>query len=248
MQPPDKIVKNLCTFLCQDAEQTPTFSYTTTILDGILSFQGSKAAVTLAENAKKDKALTADVRDATKSRITRRGSVLAFVELSNRFGSHLLDVVPKMWNSMAGGLTSVCQSGALSSRIITHHYLPHSAADVVDVDNLIATSLGQDVIDSLSVLEAVVPTLHAELRHKLSELLPMLNLTLRSRYAIIRQSAAKCFSTICEIMTVDAMLVVVESIIPFIGDTSNLHNRQGATELIYRTRNTCLIQAFDKLS
>lgn len=64
----------------------------------------------------------------------------------------------------------------------------------------------------------------------------MLNITLRSRYAIIRQSAAKCFSTICEIMTIDAMLVVVESVIPFIGDTSNLHNRQGATELIYRTQ------------
>jgi TATA-binding protein-associated factor len=53
MQPPDKIVKNLCTFLCQDAEQTPTFSYTTTILDGIISFQGSKAAATLAESAKR---------------------------------------------------------------------------------------------------------------------------------------------------------------------------------------------------
>ena len=121
MQPPDKIVKNLCTFLCQDIEQTPTFSYTTTILDGILSFQGSKAAATMAENAKKDKALAADNRDMTKSHITRRGSVLAFVELSNRFGSRLLDVVPKMWHSMAGGLTSVCQSGVLGSRIITHN-------------------------------------------------------------------------------------------------------------------------------
>ncbi|KAF9792249.1 SNF2 chromatin remodeling protein [Thelephora terrestris] len=216
MQPPDKIVKNLCTFLCQDAEQTPTFSYTTTILDGIISFQGSKAAATLVESAKKDSASTTGGNDSTKSRITRRGSVLAFVELSNRFGSRLLDVVPKMWNSMAGGLTSACQS-----------------ADVADVDNLIATSLGQDVIDSLSVLEAVVPTLHGELRHKLSELFPMLNLTLRSRYAIIRQSAARCFSAICEVMTVDAMLVVVENVIPFISDSSNLHNRQGATELIY---------------
>lgn len=75
----------------------------------------------MAENAKKDKALAADNRDMTKSHITRRGSVLAFVELSNRFGSRLLDVVPKMWNSMAGGLTFVCQSGVLGSRIITHN-------------------------------------------------------------------------------------------------------------------------------
>ena len=117
VQPPDKIVKNLCTFLCQDAEQTPTFSYTTMILDGILSFQGSKAAATLVESAKKDHASTTDSNDTTKSRITRRGSVLAFVELSNRFGSRLLDVVPKMWNSMAGGLTSACKSGVFGSKI-----------------------------------------------------------------------------------------------------------------------------------
>jgi TATA-binding protein-associated factor len=121
MQPPDKIVKNLCTFLCQDAEQTPTFSYTTTILDGITSFQGSKAAATLAESAKKDSASTPGSNDTTKSRITRRGSVLAFVELSNRFGSRLLDVVPKMWNSMAGGLTSACQSGVFGAIILNEY-------------------------------------------------------------------------------------------------------------------------------
>jgi TATA-binding protein-associated factor len=68
----------------------------------------------------------------------------------------------------------------------------------------------------------------------------MLNLMLRSRYAIIRQSAARCFSTICEVMTVDAMLVVVENVIPFISDSSNLHNRQGATELIYRKPSTSI--------
>lgn len=120
LQPPDKIVKNLCTFLCQDAEQTPTFSYATTILDGILSFPGSKAAVTLAESAKKDHASTPDSGNTAKSRITRRGSVLAFVELSNRFGSSLLDVVPNMWNSMAGGLISVCKSGVFDSQIFSN--------------------------------------------------------------------------------------------------------------------------------
>lgn len=122
MQPPDKIVKNLCTFLCQDVEQTPTFSYTTTILDGILSFQGSKAATALVKNTKKEQTSVPDSGDTTKSRITRRGSVLAFVELSNRFGSRLLDVIPKMWNSMAGGLTAACQPGMLDSGAAGHQH------------------------------------------------------------------------------------------------------------------------------
>jgi len=216
-QPPDKIVKNLCTFLCQDAEQTPTFSFTNNILDGILSFQGSPAANALAANKEaKQKAPAPDAAEMSKSRLTRRGSVLAFVELSNKFGSQLLNVVPKMWQSMAGGLTSVCQEGGAT-----------------EIDTMISKSLGQDVIDSLSVLEAVLPTLHDELRHNLPDLFPMLNLTLRSRFAIIRQSTARCFATICGVMTMESMLYVVEKILPFIGDSVNLANRQGATELIY---------------
>lgn len=112
-----------------------------------------------------------------------------------------------------------------------------NVGDTAEVDAAIGKSLGQDVIDSLSVLEAVVPTLHEELRSKLSDLLPMLSLTLRSRFAIIRQSAARCFATICSVMTVESMLFVVEKVIPFLGDSLNLSNRQGATELIYRSCN-----------
>lgn len=93
---------------------------------------------------------------------------------------------------------------------------------------------GQDVIDSLSVLEAAVPTFHADLWPKVVELFPAMAIALRSRYAIIRQSAARCFATICEVVTSDSMRFVIENIIPLIGDAVVLSNRQGATEAIYR--------------
>lgn len=51
-QPPDKIVKNLCTFLCQDVEQTPTFLYNRKILDGVLSFTKPSSASAAASNGK----------------------------------------------------------------------------------------------------------------------------------------------------------------------------------------------------
>lgn len=93
---------------------------------------------------------------------------------------------------------------------------------------------GQDVIDSLSVLEAVAPAFHPELWGKLAETFPMLTVALRSRYAIIRQLAARCFATVCDVMTSDAMRYVIEHIVPFLGDALVLVHRQGATELIYR--------------
>lgn len=93
---------------------------------------------------------------------------------------------------------------------------------------------GQDVIDSLSVLEAAVPTFHPELWPKIAETFPMMHLALQSKFAIIRQCAARCFATICEVITADAMLFVIEQVVPTIGDSLILANRQGATELIYR--------------
>ncbi|EMD34416.1 hypothetical protein CERSUDRAFT_117290 [Gelatoporia subvermispora B] len=206
-QPPDKIVKNLCTFLCQDVGQTPTFSYAKKHLGGILSF--SKLA---SEGSQPPPS----AEDAAKARLSRRGARLAFEELSVKFGPRLLDVVPKMWHSMAGGLLSACATDSIAS-----------------MDSALEKQFGQDLIDSFSVLDAVVPTFHEELWSKFREIFPMFTLALRSRFAIIRQCGARCFATICDAMTIEAMKFVVQSVLPFLGDTSNLSNRQGATELIY---------------
>lgn len=93
---------------------------------------------------------------------------------------------------------------------------------------------GQDVIDSLSVLEAVSPALDPTLWPKIAELFPAIAIALRSKFAIIRQTAARCFATICEVMTVEAMRFVIEQLIPLIGDAVVLSNRQGSAEAIYR--------------
>ncbi|KAJ7632150.1 SNF2 superfamily chromatin remodeling protein [Roridomyces roridus] len=213
-QPPDKIVKNLCTFLCQDVEQTPTFAFQRKWIDGILSFQPAED-----KDGAKEKEKLADVpkpEDAGKARLSRRGAGLAFDRLSAKFGPRLLEVIPNIWQFMAGGLISACGAGAD----------PNS-------DELIQKQFGQDVIDSLSVLEAVVPTFHPDLWPKLAETFPMMHIALTSRFAIIRQSAARCFATLCDVMTSDAMRYVIENIVPLLGDPLVLANRQGATELMY---------------
>lgn len=235
-QPPDKIVKNLCTFLCQDIEQTPTFAYTRKTLQGILSFQASSTDSGVrngkfGSKVEKPDALKAD--EASKSRLSRRGACLAFAELSTKFGPRLLSVIPNMWQSMVGGLLSACASGMqIKTNISTTIDVFSDSPDKSDA--LIEKQYGQDVIDSLSVLEAVVPALHEDLWPKLVEIYPMVALALRSRFAIMRQCAARCFATVCDVMTADAMQYVVETILPLLGDPLVLSNRQGATELIYR--------------
>jgi hypothetical protein len=101
-------------------------------------------------------------------------------------------------------------------------------------DQLIEKQFGQDVIDSLSVLEAIVPTFHPDLHPKFTQIFPMLELALRSQFAIIRQCAAKCFATVCDVMPDQALKYIVEHVIPLVPDPMSLANRQGAIELIYR--------------
>lgn len=109
-QPPDKIVKNLCTFLCQDVEQTPTFAFTRHTTKGILSFEAPTKGGDQ-RNAKEAPKETLSPEDAAKTRLSRRGAGLAFDQLSAKFGARLLDVIPAMWHSMSGGLLSACSTG-----------------------------------------------------------------------------------------------------------------------------------------
>ena len=215
-QPPDKIVKNLSTFLCQDVERTPTFAHHRKTTDGILSFTSAHKAQ---ENGGTATSAAEEVR-LDKSRISRRGARLAFEQLSARFRAQLLETVPNMWPSMAGGLQSACEQESVEA-----------------MDDAIEKQHGQDVIDSLSVLEAVVPTLHSDLWAKVCDLFPAVGRALRSKFAIIRQAAARCFAAMCDVMTVNAMHFVIDEILPYIGDTTVLANRQGACELVYSTCN-----------
>lgn len=110
----------------------------------------------------------------------------------------------------------------------------HTIDTPQESDILIEKQYGQDVIDSLSVLEVVIPTFHENLWPKLCEIFPLIDLALQSRFAIVRQAAARCFATVCDLMTPEAMRHVIEKVIPLVQDPLVLTNRQGATELIYR--------------
>jgi TATA-binding protein-associated factor len=168
-----------------------------------------------------------------KSRVSRRGARLAFEQLSSRFKSQLLDTVPNMWPFMAGGLQNACEEGMSFCLYSTYLLIIATLATIEAMDKSMEKQTGQDVIDSLSVLEAVVPTLHEDLWPKIRELFPALGLALRSKYAIVRQAVSRCFAAICDVMPIDAMHFVIDETLSYLGDTTVLANRQGAVELVY---------------
>jgi len=93
---------------------------------------------------------------------------------------------------------------------------------------------GQDVIDNLVIIDAIVPTFHENLLPHLSRLFSFLVLALRSRFAVVRQIAAQALATVCDVSTSETMRYVIDNVIPLMGDPVVLTNRQGSIELIYR--------------
>lgn len=236
--PPGKIVKNLCTFLCQDVEQTPTFALSKETEKGVLSAKAILKNDAQTTNGKGVKGAPAVLLsdEVTKAKISRRGAELAFTQLSVKFGEKLFEQVPSMWDYMAGGLLVTYVEGMVSQRYpLLYCLTPFRFLDSArEGDKAMEKEQGQNVIDSLSVLKVTASTLHCGLWYRLEELLPKLTLALRSRFAIIRQCTARCFATICGVITVQAMRHVIEHVVPLLGDSHSTTNRQGAIELIYR--------------
>ncbi|KAG9093633.1 TATA-binding protein-associated factor mot1 [Ceratobasidium sp. UAMH 11750] len=213
VMPAEKIVKNLCAFVCQDTDVTPVFTQSRRVHAGVLTCKLMAAKPSQSGRTKED---AAETPEAVKARIVKRGAQLALMRLGELFGSELFTRLKQMWESMVGGLTDAFGEGTDGDKKIEK-----------------ADTAGQQVIDSLTVLHVVVPSLDESLHDRVVELFPAIARALRSKYALVRQAASRSLATLCNTITVKGMRFVVEEILPFLGDTTVLENRQGAMELIY---------------
>ncbi|KAI8381200.1 uncharacterized protein BYT42DRAFT_598127 [Radiomyces spectabilis] len=218
--PTDLILKNLCIFLCSDTGKTPILEENQAT-SGILSIQ--KEDVTKAGPAKE---LTPEQSEA---QLMKRGAETALRELCDRFGAQVFVMVPKLWERMTYNLKQM--------------FAPDSnVSDVAAADKAMSAdiSLGQEVIDTITVVTTVVPYISSELWPKMVEIVPYVCKALQSQYAVIRQVSARCLATIANVVTVQTMQLLIERVLPQLGDALNVHHRQGAAELVYH-----LVQTLD---
>jgi TATA-binding protein-associated factor len=108
VNPSDKVIKNLFTFLCQDTSINPVFS---DIIYGILSLKEEKVV--------QRKGVSKDVPEETDEqiamRITRRGASAAFRAMARRFGGRLFQAAPKFWEAISGPLLISGEKGESGS-------------------------------------------------------------------------------------------------------------------------------------
>ncbi|KAH8653435.1 hypothetical protein BX600DRAFT_440508 [Xylariales sp. PMI_506] len=206
--PADKVVANLVKFSCVEVAETPEFPVHAAKIDCILSMQKEEDRVDHDDPEKW-------AREARAARITRRGAKEALELLAEAFGAEIFETVPSLRRYMEEPLVTVF-SGELPA----------------DARNPELT-LGQEVIDAMSVIRTMVPTLHEALRPFIMQQVPLIIKALHSELSVYRYMAAKCLATICSVITVEGMTALVEKVLPSINNPVDLHFRQGAIEAIY---------------
>lgn len=206
----NKVVNNLCQYYCSDTSETPIFEANVSLTDGILSLGKDEAVQEREDQAK--------FEEETKSaRIQRRGARDALETLVTKFGNNLFLQIPSLQAKIEGPIRTAFGVDELP-------------ADIVDTEQ---SGLGQQVVDAFSILRAIVPRLHSGLHSFVEGLMPLITKALKTRLGVFRYSAAKCFATICSVMNVSGFTVLVEKVLPSIGNSVDVRSRQGAIECIY---------------
>ena len=95
--PNNKILKNVCTFLCSDSELTPKISPTD--LDGILMLMQQQRLAEKTTGGKRNQ-VDSDQGKAKALEIQRRGAVLVLKAVASHFGEEMPSKVPYLWDSI----------------------------------------------------------------------------------------------------------------------------------------------------
>lgn len=206
--PADKVVANLVKFSCVEVAETPEFPVHAHKTNVILSMQKEEDRVDHPDAAKW-------TREAKAARITRRGAKEALEILSYTYRADLLEVVPSIRAFMVDPLTKAFSGD-----------LPPEAKDPEN-------TFGQEIVDAMSVIRTMTPTLHPALHPFVMQQVPLVIKALHSEHSVFRYMAAKCMAAICSIITVEGMTALVEKVLPSINNPLDLHFRQGAIETIY---------------
>lgn len=207
--PVDKVIANLVKFCCIDTSETPEFHHNAHLDKAILSLRKEEDKRDPVDAAKFEK-------ESREARIMRRGAKEALERLASRFGPELLIKV--------SNLTALIERPIRD--VLAGDQLP---ANIKDPNN----EVGQETVDGLSTLRTLVPKFDHGLYPWVLELAPTIAKSLQSELSVIRYAAAKCFATICSVISVEGMTMLVEKVLPNINNPVDTHWRQGVIECVY---------------
>lgn len=203
----DKMIKNLCAFLCVDTSEVPEFHHHEKLDTVILSLHKE-------EDRRDPKDVILYQREIRKARTKRRGAKTTLENLADMFGAQLFTKVPKLRECMINPLIALREP------------LPESITSP-------ESTVGQEIVDGMSIIRALVPRIHTDLLDVLVDYYQLIGTALRSSFSVLRYAAAKSLAAICSVMKVKGMTYLVEHVLPMFNNGLDMRCRQGAVECVY---------------
>ncbi|XP_069123766.1 TATA-binding protein-associated factor 172-like [Argopecten irradians] len=236
--PNNKVVKNLCGFLCGDPSYTPKInspapptSEATSSNEvlcskhtGILTLtkqqrvpDTGKKWLRRTPSVKVDVDIPADVTQESAEvqrqlNIQRRGADLSLNVITRQLGDQLPQSVPQFWETLSQPLSQV------------------PAGD--DIEWTLTEEGAEELVHSLQVLECVCASLDSNLVSQIIQKLPNMLTCLQCSYTAVRHMAARCVGALSRVVTADLMTFCFENVIPFLGASDKEPQRQGAVEAL----------------
>lgn len=207
----DKIVKNLCAFICVDTSEVPEFVHHAKVEHAILSLKKEEAKTDPADIAAHEQAVH-------EARIKRNGALMAMDEIIAHYGDKFFDELPKLNEILFAPL----------------EHLDEAGSDTIIEDQ----QKGQSIIDALGVTRALLPKMSLQLQVQVATYLPQLLAGLKNRLSVFRYSSAKCIATIASVLPSKAFPFLVKSVLPMLNNAGEVRERQGAVEAVYHVSST----------
>ncbi|CAH6720595.1 TATA-binding protein-associated factor Mot1p [[Candida] jaroonii] len=206
----DKIIKNLCGFLCVDTSEVPEFHHNVQFTTNVLSLRKEEAKTDPVDIATHEKAVH-------EAKIKRQGALLSFECLLKTYQENLFKDIPKLKELIFEPLKSLTKP-------------------VEELTN--DESIGQSIVDALGILRALLPRMNESLYNEVTDNLSLLLPGFTSELSVFRYSTAKCFATIASICPIEGFTFLIKSILPMLSNAGDLKERQGAIETIYHLSST----------
>ncbi|ODV92971.1 hypothetical protein CANCADRAFT_30966 [Tortispora caseinolytica NRRL Y-17796] len=202
----DKLVKNLCSFLCMDSFDVPEFQGFESLHDTIYSLHRIEAGNQISD------ASQSDIQNATRT--TTLGAKYTLECLIKSSGDTILTDVPKL------------------NEIV---FEPPKIFNEPDFDEKLAQSpeLAQSTLDAVSICRLLLPYFVPTLSKSLSaEVLPVLK-GIESSFSVVRSVCGRCFASYCNVNKALGMQYMISHVLPLVEDVTSIRRRQGAIECIY---------------
>ncbi|SCU84872.1 LADA_0D04346g1_1 [Lachancea dasiensis] len=202
----NKIIKNLCGFLCVDTSEVPEFAPNSQYADRILTLIREQSALASQTDVEAKKL-------AQEAQVKRKGAMYTLSELFIRLGSSVLEAVPQVKGIIFDPL-----EGSAHEQKIT----------------LSDPKMGQEIVDALGVLRALVVYMSSDVQsHEILPRLPSLVGFLKSDLAVFRYSAARTLADLASTLPIQVIPFIIQQVLPLTSNPSSVTDRQGATELVY---------------